>query len=63
MIMDLNASNLLCDKPAKGKEIAEMNKKFEILNETELKEALTVRVVDIFRMIDEVILCVGCRRR
>lgn len=64
MIMDLKSSGLFCDnKPVKGKELEEMTRKVKLLTEEELKAALTVPIITIFRILDDVIPCVGCRRR
>lgn len=64
MIMDLNTMGLICDnKPVRGKELDEFTRKVNLLTAVELKSALQASKVDMLRVLNEAVPCVGCRRR
>lgn len=62
--MDLNTMGLICDnKPVRGKELDEFTRKVNLLTAVELKSALQASRVEMSRVLNEAVPCVGCRRR
>lgn len=63
MLMDLNSKGLAIDNPpARGKELDEFTRKYNILSPDELKTSLEVKSADLIPIISQTVQCVGCRR-
>lgn len=64
MVMDLNTIGLIFDNnPVKGKALEEFMKKYNVLTPTDITSAFEVPCKDLLTIINQIVPCVGCRRR
>lgn len=64
MVMDLKSMGLLHDnRHVKSKILDEFIRKVDILTEGDLLAALQVTRLDMLHVLNQVVPCVGCRRR
>ena len=64
LVMDLKSVGLVSDnQQVKGKELEEFSRKISLLTEKELSVSLSVSQSEVFKVLNQSVPCVGCRRR
>lgn len=64
MVMDLNSMGFVYDTPTvRGKELDTFLDMYNVLSQSELRQAFEVECKDIMSILSQAIPCVGCRRR
>lgn len=62
--MDITGLDAVCDHPvAKGKQLEEFTKKYNMLSKEEIKNSFEASCKDLLSILGQAVPCIGCRRR